>query len=123
MFIPTQLVTYMFVHSNIGHIFSNMLGLFFLGPILEMFWGEKRFLIFYLVTGIGAGIALYGFEILRFFTHLQAGLRRAYILNPDLTQFSKFHYQKFYSEGIPSSSLWNSVASAKATLRSKNPSL
>ena len=41
-FFPTQLITYMFVHSNIGHIFGNMLGLFFLGPILEMHWGDRK---------------------------------------------------------------------------------
>jgi membrane associated rhomboid family serine protease len=99
-FIPTQLVTYMFVHSNIGHIFSNMLGLFFLGPILEMFWGEKRFLIFYLVTGIGAGILYMGLKYYDFST-LEA-VTRAYILNPDLTQFQGL-LSKFYSEGIPSS--------------------
>ena len=69
-FFPTQLITYMFVHSTTGasggysisHIFGNMLGLFFLGPILEMHWGEKRFLIFYLVTGIGAGILYMGLK-------------------------------------------------------------
>ena len=99
-FIPTQLVTYMFVHSNIGHIFSNMLGLFFLGPILEMFWGEKRFLIFYLITGIGAGILYMGLKYYDFST-LQA-VTEAYILNPDLTKFQSL-LAKFYSEGIPSS--------------------
>jgi membrane associated rhomboid family serine protease len=55
-FFPTQLVTYMFVHFSIGHLFSNMLGLFFLGPMLEYIWGEKRFLQYYLITGVGAGI-------------------------------------------------------------------
>jgi len=98
-FIPTQLVTYMFVHSNIGHIFSNMLGLFFLGPILEMYWGEKRFLIFYLVTGIGAGVLYMGLKYYDFST-LQA-VTEAYILNPDLKQFQSL-ISRFYAEGIPS---------------------
>jgi membrane associated rhomboid family serine protease len=99
-FNPIQLVTYMFVHSNIGHIFSNMLGLFFLGPILEMFWGQKRFLIFYLVTGIGAGVLYMGLKYYDF-SALET-VTRAYILNPDLTQFQGL-LSKFYSEGIPSS--------------------
>jgi len=99
-FIPTQLVTYMFVHSNIGHIFSNMLGLFFLGPILEMFWGEKRFLIFYLVTGIGAGVLYMGLKYYDFST-LQA-VTEKYILNPDLTKFQSL-LSHYYSGGIPSS--------------------
>jgi len=38
------------------HIFFNMLALASFGPILENYWGDKKFLIFYLATGIGAGI-------------------------------------------------------------------
>jgi membrane associated rhomboid family serine protease len=57
-FKPYQLFTYMFVHSpaGFGHIFFNMLTLFFIGPILENFWGPKRFLMFYIICGIGAGV-------------------------------------------------------------------
>lgn len=54
-FKPYQLFTYMFVHGGVFHIFFNMLALSFLGPMLESFWGPKRFLLFYLITGIGAG--------------------------------------------------------------------
>lgn len=56
LFRPHQLVTYMFMHGGIGHIFSNMFGLFMFGRVLEQVWGPKRFLIFYMVTGIGAGL-------------------------------------------------------------------
>ena len=55
-FRPYQLFTYMFAHSGLGHIFFNMLGLVFAGPILEEFWGQKRFLLFYIITGIGAAV-------------------------------------------------------------------
>lgn len=57
-FNPTQLITYMFLHdtSSFSHIFFNMFGLWMFGKNIEMFWGAKRFLIFYFVTGIGAGI-------------------------------------------------------------------
>jgi membrane associated rhomboid family serine protease len=55
-FRPYQLFTYMFAHAGISHIFFNMLGLLFAGPILETYWGQKRFLLFYMITGIGAGI-------------------------------------------------------------------
>jgi membrane associated rhomboid family serine protease len=98
-FNPIQLVTYMFVHGGIGHLFNNMLGLFFLGPILEMFWGQKRFTIFYFVTGIGAGLLYMGLKYYDFST-LEAATN-AYIQNPNLTQFEGL-LQKFYSEGIPS---------------------
>jgi len=55
-FQPYQLFTYMFVHGGFMHIFFNMLTLAFIGPILESFWGQKRFTLFYLVTGIGAAV-------------------------------------------------------------------
>lgn len=55
-FRPYQLFTYMFAHGGFTHIFFNMLMLAFTGPILETFWGPKRFLLFYIVTGVGAAI-------------------------------------------------------------------
>jgi membrane associated rhomboid family serine protease len=55
-FKPYQLFTYMFCHGDFFHIFFNMLVLSFMGPIMEEFWGQKRFLMFYTIAGIGAGI-------------------------------------------------------------------
>jgi membrane associated rhomboid family serine protease len=55
-FKPYQLFTYMFCHADFLHIFFNMLMFSFFGPILEEFWGQKRFLIFYTACGIGAGV-------------------------------------------------------------------
>ncbi len=52
---PWSPVTYMFVHANqFGHIFFNMLILFFFGPPLERSWGGREFLKFYLLCGVGA---------------------------------------------------------------------
>jgi membrane associated rhomboid family serine protease len=64
LFNPIQIFTYMFLHSGTSHIFSNMFGLFMFGPMLENFLGSKRFLILYIVSGVGAcllhgGISLY----------------------------------------------------------------
>ena len=55
-FNPVQLVTYMFLHANLSHIFFNMFAVFMFGRILEQVWGPKRFLTYYLITGIGAGV-------------------------------------------------------------------
>jgi membrane associated rhomboid family serine protease len=55
-FRPYQLFTYMFAHADFMHILFNMMGLVFAGPLLEAFWGQKRFLLFYIITGIGAGV-------------------------------------------------------------------
>ena len=55
-FAPYQFVTYMFMHSDISHLFFNMLALYMFGGLLEKTWGSKRFLIFYFVCGVGAAI-------------------------------------------------------------------
>jgi len=55
-FRPYQLFTYMFAHGDIFHIFFNMLVMASTAPVLENFWGQKKFLVFYLVTGMGAGV-------------------------------------------------------------------
>lgn len=55
-FKPFQIVTYMFMHGGFMHLFFNMFALYMFGRVLEMVWGPKRFLIFYMFTGVGAGI-------------------------------------------------------------------
>ena len=55
-FNPIQLLTYMFMHGGLFHIFFNMFALYMFGGVLESYWGPKRFLFYYLITGIGAGI-------------------------------------------------------------------
>jgi membrane associated rhomboid family serine protease len=51
-----QFVTYMFLHGDVGHVFFNMLMLWFFGPVLEHRWGGRRFLWFYLICGVGAAV-------------------------------------------------------------------
>ena len=51
-----QLVTYMFMHANLQHIFFNMFAVWMFGRTLEQVLGPKRFLIYYMVCGIGAGL-------------------------------------------------------------------
>ena len=51
-----QLVTYMFMHANFQHIFFNMFAVWMFGRTLEQVMGSKRFLTYYLVCGIGAGL-------------------------------------------------------------------
>jgi len=55
-FRPHQIFTHMFMHAYITHLFFNMFALYMFGRVLESVWGPKRFLIFYLVTGIGAAL-------------------------------------------------------------------
>ncbi|MCB2379769.1 rhomboid family intramembrane serine protease [Hymenobacter sp. BT635] len=59
-FQPWQFVTYMFMHGSIMHLLSNMFGLVSFGPLLEQRWGGNRFLTFWMICGIGAGILYSG---------------------------------------------------------------
>jgi membrane associated rhomboid family serine protease len=56
-FNPIQIITNMFMHGDFTHLFFNMFVLWMFGSILESHvWGSKKFLVYYLLTGIGAGI-------------------------------------------------------------------
>lgn len=55
-----QPLSYMFMHANFSHIFFNMFNLWMFGAALENLWGTKRFVVYYLLCGIGAGL-LYSF--------------------------------------------------------------
>lgn len=51
-----QLFTYIFMHGGFAHLFFNMFALWMFGRILETVWGPKKFLIYFLVCGVGAGL-------------------------------------------------------------------
>jgi membrane associated rhomboid family serine protease len=53
-FMPVQILTHMFMHHGLGHVFFNMIGLVLFGPMIEMVWGARQFLVYYLVCGLGA---------------------------------------------------------------------
>jgi len=55
-FYPFQFITYMFMHGNFMHLFFNMFMLWMFGRIIEQVFGPKRFLIYYIVCGLGAGL-------------------------------------------------------------------
>lgn len=56
LFKPYQLVTHMFAHGGFFHILFNMYALWLFGAALERMWGPKKFLIFYLICGLAAGV-------------------------------------------------------------------
>jgi membrane associated rhomboid family serine protease len=63
-FMPHQLITHMFMHADFGHIFFNMFALWMFGTALENIWGPKKFLIYYMVTGLGAAFIHLGVNYL-----------------------------------------------------------
>lgn len=58
---PWTLVTYMFLHAGLGHLFFNMIGLFFFGPRLESRLGSKGFLWLYFLSGLGGAVGSFLF--------------------------------------------------------------
>ena len=55
-FMPVQIITHIFMHGSFWHLFFNMYALFIFGQVLESTWGSKRFLIYYLICGLGAAL-------------------------------------------------------------------
>ncbi|MCB0761371.1 MAG: rhomboid family intramembrane serine protease [Flavobacteriales bacterium] len=54
LFRPWQIITHMFMHANFQHILFNMFGVYVFGVMLEQMWGAKRFLTYYMLSGLGA---------------------------------------------------------------------
>jgi membrane associated rhomboid family serine protease len=87
-FRPWQFVTYMFLHGGWGHLISNMFGLISFGPLLEQRWGGQRFLAFWLMCGVGAGVIYEGVRYyeLRPIVELQRDLSK----DPTSGDFAQF---------------------------------
>ncbi len=80
-FAPYQFVTYMFMHGGFPHLFFNMFALYMFGGLLERVWGSKRFLIYYLVCGVGAGLLQ---EVTQYVTYIQEGLDKVQYIKTGL---------------------------------------
>lgn len=87
-FAPYQFLTYMWLHGGFGHILGNMIAVLVFAPMLESVWGSKKFLTFYLICGIGAGV-LYGTA--DFFEKLPLKQdAETYLANPNPEDFERF---------------------------------
>ncbi|MCX6267138.1 MAG: rhomboid family intramembrane serine protease [Bacteroidetes bacterium] len=101
LFQPYQFVSYMFIHGSISHVVMNMFALWMFGYLLENVWGSKRFLTYYMVTGIGAAVVqtlVHWIDI-----SMVQTAANSYAANPTLDSFIAFirhHYPRYYeSEG------------------------
>lgn len=54
LFMPHQLITHMFMHGSTSHVFFNMFAVFMFGSVLERTWGSTKYLVYYILTGLGA---------------------------------------------------------------------
>ena len=54
LFMPHQLITHMFMHGSTTHVFFNMFAVYIFGSVLERTWGSTKYLVYYMLTGLGA---------------------------------------------------------------------
>ncbi len=87
-FRPYQIITYMFMHGSFMHLFFNMFALWMFGNTLENYWGPKRFLTYYIITGIGAALCHY--SIVYFQNQPTIDFINNYIANPSISDFQTF---------------------------------
>ena len=66
-----QFVTYMFMHGGVTHLLMNMFMLWMFGMVVENVWGPKKFLFYYMVCGLGAGVCQ---ELAQYGTYVVEGL-------------------------------------------------
>ncbi len=87
-FRPWQFITYMFMHGGFSHIALNMFALWMFGSSMENVWGPKRFLTFYIFTGLGAALTHY---VVVYFQMLPVlNFIDGYIASPDPTSLKAF---------------------------------
>ncbi|KJJ88084.1 protease [Prevotella intermedia ZT] len=96
-----QLVTYMFMHGGYMHILMNMFMLWMFGMVMENVWGSKKFLLYYMVTGIGAGLCQ---ELAQYATYMAEGLNHYQYVATEMGRMPMENYL----------SLWTTVGASGA---------
>ena len=96
-----QLVTYMFMHGGYMHILMNMFMLWMFGMVMENVWGSKKFLLYYMVTGIGAGLCQ---ELAQYASYIAEGLNHYQYVTTKMGRIPMENYL----------SLWTTVGASGA---------
>lgn len=107
-FRPYQFVTYIFMHGSFMHLFFNMFALFMFGAVLENAWGPKKFLIFYIFTGLGAALTqlvVYYFQITPKLELWQAAFDSTndYLMQAEMLEDKKAYLNRFVVVGASGS--------------------
>ena len=104
-FHPYQILSYMFMHGDFTHLFFNMFALWMFGSAIENFWGWKRFLVYYLITGIGAAVTHYA--VVHFQIAPDLRLLDACIQDPNLANVSSLTTQHRFVLDKYSGEIWS----------------
>ncbi len=100
LFRPFQVITHLFMHGSMGHIFSNMFALWMFGNVLENVWGGKKFLMFYIVTGLGA--ALIHLAVISYEMKSMENKADVFFNNPTAEEFGLFMKKNVPLEALSS---------------------
>lgn len=115
-FSPYQFISYMFMHGDFTHLFFNMFALWMFGSTIENVWGSKKFIVFYLITGIGAALTHY------LIIHLQISsditLIQACIQSPDLDTLGQLISNHRFMLEDNSGEIWNQFVAFKENAHS-----
>ena len=84
-----QFFTYMFLHGSFTHIFFNMFALWMFGAVIERVWGPKKFIFYYICSGIGAGVAQ---ELVQYVSYSIEGLAAYQYVNAGGVQMTTDAY-------------------------------
>jgi len=120
-FRPWQPLTHMFLHGSFMHLFSNMFALWMFGSTLENSWGGKRFLIFYVLCGLGAAL-LHNSTLAVQFMPLEDAFS-AYQQNPTLDHYLRFIRDQEldrYREFVEIARAWSVSPSSNAYVSDSN---
>ncbi len=112
-----QFVTYMFMHGGWAHILFNMFALWMFGNVIENVWGGKKFLIFYMLTGLGSGI-VYIFWI-HFHLRTNLDMINAIIAHPIVPAVEAY----FHEFGFHLNALTSTLSQSDLTLFNHNMNL
>ncbi len=96
-FAPYQFITYMFMHGSPTHLFFNMFALWMFGNVLENVWGPKRFLLYYIITGLGAALLHYAILYWQMLPTLRAV--NEILNNPDPESLKMFFESEYFKIG------------------------
>lgn len=99
-----QFVTYMFMHADIMHLFFNMFALWMFGCVVENVWGPKKFILYYMVCGIGAGLIQELAQMGEFYMRVSAQ-------NPSISLSGVFQVAEMGADALNG---WNTVGASGA---------
>ncbi len=93
-FQPWQIITHMFMHGGPGHIFFNMFALWMFGTAVEQVFGRKKFIFFYISSGLGAALLQLGYLYFQYYSGLDllvsAGFDKAEIVQVLSSEFNRY---------------------------------